>query len=122
MNIKVNGRDIEVDDEGFLVNPDDWTDEVGRELIKLHEAAGHKKVTEAGWLLIKCVRNYYEDKLHHPSMNQLMRAYEDKSEENYAKESDFKKRLYELFPHGPIAMLAKLAGLPKNAVAQELED
>jgi len=119
MNITVNDRTIELDNEGYLLNPDDWTEEVGRQLIKLHEAAGHKKVDEAGWLLIKYVRNFYEDKLRHPSMNELIRSREKEEGKDFKGESAFRDRLYVLFPHGPIRMLAKLAGLPKNAIAEE---
>ena len=49
MNITVNDKSIEIDEEGFLVDPRDWSEDVGLELVKQHEAAGHKKVTETGW-------------------------------------------------------------------------
>jgi len=122
MSIEVNGKTIEVDGEGFLLNPDDWSEEVGLELVRQHEAAGHRKVTETGWMLIKYFRDFYEEHMRHPSMNELIREHEKHEGKSFKEEVDYKQNLYELFPHGPIPMVAKLAGLPHNAVTKEMED
>ncbi|HHH39391.1 MAG TPA: sulfite reductase subunit gamma, partial [Sedimenticola sp.] len=45
MSIEVNGKTIATDEEGYLVNPEQWDEEVAEALVKQHEAAGHKKVT-----------------------------------------------------------------------------
>lgn len=52
MNITVNEKNIEIDEEGFLVNTNDWTDEVCDALIKQHELNGHKPVSETARGLI----------------------------------------------------------------------
>jgi len=122
MSIEVNGKTIETDDEGFLLNRDDWSETVGLELVRQHEAAGHRKVTETGWMLIKYFHDFYEDHMRHPSMNELIREHEKLEGKSFKEEVDYKQNLYELFPHGPIPMLAKLAGLPHNAVTKEMED
>ena len=122
MNITVNNETIETDEQGFLLNPDDWTEDVGLELVKQHEAAGHKKVTETGWMLIKYFRDFYEDHLRHPTMIDLIREHEKLEGKSFEEEVDYKQNLYKLFPHGPIPMIAKLAGLPHEAVAKEMED
>lgn len=72
MSIEVNGKIIETDEEGYLVNPNDWDEDVAEALIKHHEAAGHKIVTETGWELIKYFREYYEDHMKHPGMHILL--------------------------------------------------
>jgi len=122
MNITVKEEVIETDEEGFLLNPDDWSEDVGLELVKQHEAAGHMKVTETGWMLVKYFRDFYEDHMRHPTMIDLVREHEKLEGKSFKEEIDYKQNLYKLFPHGPIAMIAKLAGLPQNAVAQEMED
>ena len=120
MNITVNNETIETDEQGFLLNPLDWTEDVGLELIKQHEAAGHRKVTETGWMLIKSFRDFYEEHMRHPRMNELIRLRAKLDGKDFEKEEhDFKEFLYELFPHGPIRMMAKLAGLTQTAVAEE---
>lgn len=120
MTLTVNGKTIPTDNEGYLLNPDDWTEEVGLELVKQHEAEGHRKVTETGWRLIKYFRDYYDEFMTHPSMNELIRLHEKLEHKNFEHEIDYKQNLYELFPHGPIRMLAKMAGLPQTAVAEEV--
>jgi len=121
MNITVKNETIEIDDQGFLINPDDWNEDVGLELVKQHEAAGHRKVTETGWMLVKTFRDFYEEHMYHPRMNELIRLRTKLDGKDFEREEhDFKEFLYELFPYGPIRMLAKLAGLSQTVIAEEV--
>ncbi len=122
MNMTVNNECIKTDAQGFLKNLEDWTEDVGLELIKRHEAAGHAEVTETGWMLIKYFRDYYEDHMRHPTMLDLIREHQKLEGKSFREEVYYKQNLYQLFPHGPIPMIAKLAGLPQHAVAQEMEN
>ncbi len=112
MSIEVNGKTIATDEEGYLVNPEQWDEEVAEALVKQHEAAGHKKVTETGWELIRYFREYYEQHMTHPTMHKLMKDKAKLEGKHFHDEESYKAFLYELFPHGPIQMLCKLAGLP----------
>ena len=112
MSIEVKGKIIETDEEGYLVNPEDWNEDVAEVLIKQHQEAGHKEVTEAGWQLINYFRDYYEDHMIHPSMRRLLNERAKLDGKHYEDEKDYRDYLYELFPHEPIRMLCKLAGLP----------
>ncbi len=120
MTLIVKGEEIKTDVEGFLLDPDDWTEEVGEALVQQHEADGHKKVTETGWMLIRYYREFYEEHLRHPKLNELIREHEKLEGKRYREEIDYKQKLYDMFPHGPVVMLAKLAGLPQRAVAEEI--
>ncbi len=122
MSIIVDGDHIKTDEQGFLVNPDDWNEKVMEELIRQHEAAGHKKVDPAGRAMVLFFRDFYEDHMRHPTMNEIVRAREKLDHKRFREAADLKEILYDMFPHGPVPMLAKLAGLPQNAVAQEMED
>lgn len=53
MTITVFGKTIKTDNEGYLLNPQDWTKELRLEMVKQHRADGHKKVTETGWMIAK---------------------------------------------------------------------
>ena len=44
------GKEVEVNDEGFLVNPADWTEEMAPELAK---EVGIDDLTEMHWKVIK---------------------------------------------------------------------
>lgn len=119
MPLTVNGKTIRTDNEGFLLDPQDWTEEVGLEMVRQHEADGHRKVTETGWMLIKYFHDFYEDHLRHPSMNELIRQHEKLEHKAFEQENDYKQNLYDMFPHGPVRMIAKLAGIPRAAIVQE---
>ncbi len=113
MSIEVNGKLIETDEEGFLIDPSDWNEAVAEALIRQHEAAGHRKVNETARGLIEYFREYYEENKTHPSMHALLKTLGGPRGERFRDKEEYKKFLYELFPHGPVRMLCKLAGLPK---------
>lgn len=119
MNINVNGTLIETDEEGYLVNSDDWDEDVAQALIAQHEADGHKKVTETGWELIRYFREYYENHMMHPSMHRLLADRAKLEHKAFKDEDSYREFLYELFPHGSVNMLCKLAGLLKPSHEME---
>jgi tRNA 2-thiouridine synthesizing protein E len=113
MSIEVNGTIIETDEEGYLVNLDDWNDEVCEALINAHEADGHKPVSETARGLIGYYRDYYQENKVHPNMHTLVRTLGKHKGDHFHDQEAYKRFLYEMFPHGPVRMLCKLAGLPK---------
>jgi len=113
MSIEVNDKNIETDEEGFLVNVDDWNEEVCDALIRRHEADGHKPVSETARGLITYFREFYEENQRHPSMHKLVLTLGKHHGERFHDQESYKAFLYDLFPHGPVRMLCKLAGLPK---------
>ncbi len=113
MTVEVNGKSIATDNEGYLLTPEDWDTDVAKALIRQHESAGHKKITETGWELINYFREYYDDHMKHPSMHQLLVDRARLENKNFSDEKIYKNFLYGLFPHEPVRMLCKLAGLPK---------
>ncbi len=112
MSIEVNNKIIETDNEGYLITPDDWDEQVAEQIIKQHVSEGHKPITETGWELISFFREYYEMHMTHPSMHKLLASRAKLENKKFSDEESYKTFLYELFPHGPIRMLCKLAGLP----------
>jgi len=96
---------IEVDDEGYLRNLDDWSPDIAKQLA---EAEGIV-LSPDHWQLIKVIRDFYNDYEHSPAMRPLVKAVkinlgEDKGKSIY---------LMKLFPGSPAKLLAKIAGLPK---------
>lgn len=112
MALVVNGKTIETDAEGFLLDPDDWDEAVMDALIDAHQSAGHKPISETARGLIEYVREFYEDHQRHPTMHDLVNDLGRHKGESFRDAEAYKAFLYELFPHGPEQMLAKLAGLP----------
>ena len=118
---EVDGKQIELTPDGFLVNPEDWDNCVMEALIQAHEAEGNPEVGGMGRLLIKFFRDYYEDRQVHPSMNRILRMWDKMKDHKVKSEENFRDLLYEMFPRGPVVALAKLAGLPQPAVEEEFD-
>lgn len=97
--INVNGAAFEVDEDGFLVNLDDWSEEMAAFLAK---EEGVEELTEDHWKLINYLRGYFKDYGIAPMVRKM------------TKESGYSlKEIYDLFPSGPAKGACKVAGLPK---------
>jgi tRNA 2-thiouridine synthesizing protein E len=95
----VAGRQVELNDEGFFTDPDQWSDEMAPELAA---TVGVDALTEDHWKVIEVMRSEYAAHGTGPSVRAL------------GKISGYPvKRLYELFPKGPAKSAAKVAGIPK---------
>jgi tRNA 2-thiouridine synthesizing protein E len=118
MSIIANGKSIETDEAGFLKNPGDWNEAVAEVLAKEHEKA-HKPLNETAMGLVDFFREHYEKKQTHPSMNDLVKALGKHPGQSFHDAEAYKDFLYDMFPHGPIQMLCKLAGLPNPGVENQ---
>ena len=97
--INLAGRDIAVDEDGFVENPEDWDEEIAAAMA-LDE--GIQELTDEHWKMINYLREYYLKFGIAPMIRKL------------CKDTGFKlKYVYELFPSGPAKGACKLAGLPK---------
>ena len=119
MSITVEGKALETDQAGFLKNPDDWSEDVAEVLKQEHEKAGHKPVSETAMGLVYYFREYYEKNLTHPTMNDLVNTLGKHQGKSFHDAEAYKEFLYSMFPHGPIQMLSKLAGLPNPGVENQ---
>jgi TusE/DsrC/DsvC family sulfur relay protein len=91
--------DVELNDEGFFVHPEQWTEDMVPELARRE---GIDTVTDAHWQVIRFMRSEYLTKGSGPTVRVL------------GKTSGVSiKDLYQLFPKGPAKIAAKIAGIPK---------
>lgn len=98
-SINVNGVEIEIDEDGFIQDPEKWNEEVAKVLAK---DEGVAELTDDHWKLVNYLRNYYLEYQIAPMARKL------------CKETGFNlKQVYELFPSGPAKGACKVAGLPK---------
>ncbi len=90
---------LEVDEDGFMQEPDTWNEDVAKALASTEGVAD---LTENHWKLVNYLRKYYVDFGVAPMIRKL------------CKETGFSlKEVYELFPSGPAKGACKVAGLPK---------
>jgi TusE/DsrC/DsvC family sulfur relay protein len=99
-DIEAQGRTYQLNEEGFLINPEEWNREVAFALAKSQE--GLDELTEEHWAVIDYIREYYQEKKLAPMVRKV------------CKNSGLSlKKIFELFPSGPAKGACKLAGLPK---------
>ncbi|MCU0310557.1 MAG: TusE/DsrC/DsvC family sulfur relay protein [Acidimicrobiales bacterium] len=93
------GRDVEVNDEGFFEQPDQWDRDIAVEIAR---DEGIDDLTDRHWQVIDFMRKEYFEKGTGPTVRML------------GKTSGVSvKELYQLFPKGPAKVAAKIAGIPK---------
>ncbi len=97
--LEIVGNNVEVDDDGYLVDASQWNEEIAKEIAK---EEGIMELNEDHWKVINFMRKEYEEKGTGPTIRRL------------TKESGVPtKELYQLFPKGPAKKAARIAGIPK---------
>ncbi len=96
---KAGDQVLEIDEDGFIQNPDEWNDIVAGALGKTE---GVDDLTEDHWKVVNFLREYYLEFGVAPMIRKL------------CKSTGFKlSEIYDLFPSGPAKGACKIAGLPK---------
>lgn len=103
--LEFNGKSIETDGQGYLLNLQDWS----AELVPLIADKESIQLTDAHWEVIHFVREFYIEFNTSPAIRMLVKAMEKK----FGPEKGNSRYLYRLFPDGPAKQATKLAGLPK---------
>lgn len=103
--IEFQGKQIEVDEDGYLVNLSDWSKELAEYMASKDGIA----LTDAHWEIINFLRDYYQKYQIAPMIKILVKEVgkvmgPDKGNTKY---------LYQLFPDGPAKQACRYAGLPK---------
>ncbi len=89
---------VPVDGEGFLIDRDDWSEEVARQLA----AAEDMEITDEVMNYILEARRMYEEDGVVPPIRKFAKAMNVDS-----------KHLYDVFMKGPMKLICKWGGLPK---------
>lgn len=105
MSLEVNGRTINTDNEGFLLNPDDW-DHAVAEVIAAQEKID---MSEDHWQVVTLVREHLEYNQCVPEARILLRALAAE----IGKDKATRRYLYNLFPYGYGQQACKIAGTRK---------
>lgn len=97
--IDLAGEMVEVDEDGFIQDPNRWNKQIAVALAKIESV---DNMTDDHWKLVNYLREYYLQYGIAPMIRRL------------CKETGFKlKEIYDLFPSGPAKGACKVAGLPK---------
>jgi TusE/DsrC/DsvC family sulfur relay protein len=95
--------DVQTDDDGFLLDPDDWTKDIANEMAVKEEL----ELTEDRWNLVRIIREYYYENDSVPELRKVLKQL--KTELGPGKAT--RKYVYALFPYGYGQQGCKIAGM-----------
>lgn len=91
---------LHTDEQGYLIDPADWTEEVAREMARRENL----ELTDDHWAVIRFMRAYLEEHRVAPDVRHVSR--------HLAKTRGFdRNRVFELFPYGYVQQACKIAGM-----------
>lgn len=95
---EIAGKTVGFDDEGFMVDPEQWDEQVAAELATEMGIA----LTDRHFIVLNFMRQQFSDNGVAPSLRRI------KNDSGVNT-----KELYKLFPKGPAKKAARIAGLGK---------
>ncbi len=99
-----SGARVRVDENGYLVDPEQWTQEFA-DLVAEHEEI---TITELHAEIISFIRSYEAE---HGVMPDVRFAMEFLARRNGLGKQEAKALLFELFPYGYVGQACKMAGM-----------
>ena len=93
----------ELDEEGYLVDPEQWSESVALELAQRSDVV----LGDDHWDVIRFMRGYYAE---HQVAADARHVIKHLSEHCGG---DARNRLFELFPYGYVAQACKIAGMKR---------
>lgn len=94
----IAGATVDVNDEGFMTNPDQWNEEIGAALA----AAIDVQMNDDAWKAIRFMREDFKAQGETPTIRRMsaVGGFDTKS-------------LFAMFPKKPAKKMAYIAGVPK---------
>jgi tRNA 2-thiouridine synthesizing protein E len=97
--VQVNGKSVDFDKDGFMVDPAIWDDDVAAAIAG---EEGIDDISEAHWQVVRFIRDYWKEHDLAPPVRMI------------CKEVGVSVReIYKLFTSGPARGACRIAGLPK---------
>ena len=87
----------ETDEEGYLIEPQDWSEEIAIEFARQENIV----LTEEHWSAIRFMREYYAEHQIAPDARFVIKHIGERN------------RLFELFPYGYVKQACKIAGMKR---------
>jgi len=101
--LEVAGSALAVDDEGYLIDPAQWNEQVAEELARRERIV----LSDEHWAVIRFMREYYEQRHIAPDARHVMKHLAQFKGAGKAGRND----LFVLFPYGYVKQACKIAGM-----------
>ncbi len=95
----IAGQTVNVNDEGFMTEYDEWSEEIGRELASM---IGIDEMTDDHWAAVRFLRGDFAEQGETATIRRVTKVGGIPT-----------KQLFVLFPKKPAKKMAYIAGLPK---------
>lgn len=105
MSLEINGKVLDTDEEGFLLDPSEWNLEVAQTIAGLEKL----ELTDDRWLVVNFVREYFDERQTVPEARTLLKMLAEK----LGKDKGTRKFLQAMFPYGYGQQACKIAGMRK---------
>lgn len=106
MAIEFDGKSIETTDNGYLVNIDDWSESLAKQLA----ASDSLELGERHWDIIRYLRDEFINNAgNQPNTRTMIKQMSDQWSDKIKS-----KDLYDLFPGDPSKQGGRIAGLPES--------
>ena len=94
----------EIDDEGYLIHPENWSPEIAVDLASSEEI----DLSETHWIVIDFIRRYFDDHQVAPDARHVMSYLANlyRMDKKAAK-----SLLFDLFPYGYVRQACKISGM-----------
>jgi tRNA 2-thiouridine synthesizing protein E len=93
----------ETDSEGYLMEPEDWSEEVAQEFARQE----HVPLTEDHWDVIRFMRGYYEEHQVIPDARYVIKHLTERMG------AAARNSLFAMFPYGYVKQACRIAGMKR---------
>ncbi len=97
---------IERDNEGYLVNPEDWNPDLAHALA----AEENIELTDACWVILHFVRDSWGENRITPDIRHVT---DFMAKQQGIDKKAAKQQLFQLFPYGYVKQVCKIAGMQR---------
>jgi tRNA 2-thiouridine synthesizing protein E len=101
-----NAKDLPRDEEGYLVNPEDWTPSLAETLANEEQL----QLSDDHWSAIKFIRSYYQEHQVAPDVRHVTSHLSDEWKIDKKKA---KTTLFNMFPYGYVKQACKISGMKR---------
>jgi tRNA 2-thiouridine synthesizing protein E len=105
METAINPALPDTDNEGYLLDPADWNEDVALAIAALENIT----MTEPHWEIVHFVRDYFEQCQCVPENRTLLKTLR----ERHGKDVATRKYIHQLYPYGFGQQACKIAGMRK---------
>ena len=101
--LTVADKTINIDHEGYLLDPSDWNEEVAQVIADKENV----ELTNDVWEVVNFVREHFEENQSIPEHRKLLQELKRR----HGKEKATRKYIYQMFPYGYGQQACKIAGM-----------